>query len=72
VKAAAGLNLGKVGNVEFNLGPDRVFRFTALERLADVAPEAAVRMLAHVAAGVHVTAAAEAGEVFEAVYRRAS
>src|SRR5262249_28658574 len=51
VKAAAALNLGKVGNVEFNLGPDRVFRFTALERLSDVAPETAVRVLAHVAAG---------------------
>jgi hypothetical protein len=61
------VKLEKVGVVEFDLGPERVFRFTALARLADLDPERAARVLADVAAGASVHEAAPAP-----AYRRAS
>jgi hypothetical protein len=65
------VKLDKVGVVRFPLGPDRSFRFTALERLADLDPERAARVVAHVAEGASAPPA-PAAEPGEAQYRRAS
>lgn len=65
------VKLDKVGVVRFPLGPDRTFRFTALERLADLDPERAARLVAHVADGASAPPA-DAAEPGEASYRRAS
>jgi hypothetical protein len=62
------VNVDKLGVVDFEWGPDRAFRLTALERLADVDPQRAVRLLADVADGVR----APAEPVAEDGYRRAS
>jgi len=62
------VKLDKVGVVRFPLGRDRSFRFTALERLADLDPERAARLVAHVADGASAPPAAAA----ETQYRRAS
>jgi hypothetical protein len=65
------LKLDGVGVVAFRLGRDRVFRFTALERLADQDPERAARLLAAVADGASAPPSAAAGPGGE-LLRRAS
>jgi hypothetical protein len=62
------VKVDNVGVVGFEFGPDRVFRFTALERLADLDPERAARLVGRVAEGASAPAEAAAEEC----YRRAS
>ncbi len=64
------IKLGHAGIVSFDLGPDRIFLFTALERLADQDPERAARLL--VLVGVGASAAGEATDSAGQFYRRAS
>ena len=55
------------------LGKGGSFRFTALERLADLEPDRAARVLAHAAAGAYALGAAvPVGREPEVAYRRAS
>ena len=70
VQPEISLNLGKLGNVSFYLG-DPVFRFTTLERLADLEPEMAARVLAHTVDGIR-TIAPSSEKVAEKGYRQAS